>query len=280
MPAEKAATALQILELWGYRIRKGATFGHQFNYFSGTDEQRRNDLQEMLDDPEVKAILCARGGYGLTRIIDDLDFTSFAANPKWIIGYSDITVLHSHIYSRYGISSLHAPMASAFNDGGAETPYVQSLRDALSGVSASYACEAHSFNRRGVATGPLLGGNLSLLAHLCGTPSAMNTTGAILFIEDIGEYIYNIDRMLYQLKRSGFLEHLNGVIVGGFTEMKDTAIPFGSSIEEVIRNVFSTYQYPVCFNFPVSHTERNYALKIGVDYTLSVSETGVLLLEQ
>ena len=279
MPHEKAATAIETLSEWGFHILPGKTLGHQFNYFSGTDEERLTDLQQMMDDDSVKAIFCARGGYGMGRIIDKISFKKFKTNPKWIIGFSDITVLQSHLFSKYKIASLHAPMAAAFNDDENKNQYIQSLHDALIGRKTNYASAGSDFNKKGKTSGILAGGNLSLLAHLTGTSSEIKTKNKILFIEDVGEYIYNIDRMMYQLKRSGKLENLSGLIVGKFTEMKDTTIPFGQTVEEVISNVIKEYDYPVCFDFPVSHEKENYALKIGIEYKLSVSQSMTVLKE-
>ena len=253
--------------------------GDSQTYFSGTDEERLADLQRMLDDDEVKAVLCGRGGYGMGRIIERIDFKKFKKNPKWIIGFSDITVLHSHLYSNYYISSMHAPMAAAFNDAGYINRFVQSLRHAIEGKKARYSCEPHEFNRRGEAIGELVGGNLALLSHLTGTDSDIKTRGRILFIEDIGEYLYNIDRMMYQLKRSGKLAKLAGLVIGGFTDIKDTERPFGQSAYEIIRDLVREYDYPVCFGFPVSHEKENYALKIGVGYKLRVGKSKVQLEE-
>ena len=264
---------------WGFRILPGKTVGHQFNYFSGTDDQRLADLQDMLDDDRVQAVFCARGGYGMGRIIDKINFKKFIEHPKWVIGFSDITVLQSHLLARFNIASLHAPMASAFNDGGKDSLYVQSLHAALLGQKANYVLACESFNKDGKASGILAGGKLSLLAHVTGTPSAVDTRNKILFIEDVGEYIYNVDRMMYQLKRSGSLQDLKALIVGKFTEMKDTATPFGKEVETVIADVIREYHYPVCFNFPVSHTKENYALKIGATYELSVSPSATVLKE-
>lgn len=200
MPFEKTDQAVKTLQDWGFKVRIGTTVGHRHHYFSGTDEERRLDLQSMLDDPDIKAILCARGGYGTGRIIDQLDFTRFLQQPKWIIGFSDITILHAHLLAKYNIASLHAPMANAFNDGGFEGPYVHSLRDMLIGKDIIFEAVSHPFNRPGKAVGRLVGGNLALVTHLIGSSSEVNTDGAILFLEDVGEYIYNIDRMMYQLK--------------------------------------------------------------------------------
>ena len=280
MPKEKMQTCIDTLINWGYRILPGKTLGSQYNYFSGTDKERTDDLQSMMDNKKVKAIFCARGGYGLGRIIDDLDFKKFKKHPKWIIGFSDITVLESHLFAQYKIASLHAPMAAAFNDGGFENKYVQSLREAIMGRKANYNVDGHTLNRAGNCKGKLVGGNLSLLANLTGTPSEINMKNKILFIEDVGEYIYNVDRMLYQLKRSGKLAHLRGLIIGRFSDMKDTTVPFGEDTFSAINDIIKEYDYPVCYNFPVSHDEENYALKIGVDYKLNVSKTMVELAEK
>jgi len=279
MPLEKAQTCIETLITWGYKVVTGKTLGNQHNYFSGTDEERLEDLQQMLDDDSIKAIFCARGGYGTGRIIDRLHFKKFKENPKWIIGFSDVTVLQSHIYKHYKIASMHAPMAAAFNDEEYKNIYIQSLRDALIGRKANYAVEGNNLNQNGKASGILVGGNLSLLANLIGTSSDIKTKNKILFIEDVGEYIYNVDRMLYQLKRSGKLEDLKGLIVGRFSDMKDTTIPFGQTTEEIIKHIVKAYDFPVCFGFPVSHEKENYALKIGVKYKLSVSTTSVELKE-
>lgn len=279
MPIEKAQTCMNVLLEWGFKVKAGSTLGTQFNYFSGTDEQRLEDLQQMLDDDSVNAILFARGGYGTGRIIDKLNFKKFKKKPKWIIGYSDITVLHSHIFNRLKIASLHSPMAGAFDDDAYKNEYIQSLRTVLLGKKPKYTCEVNAYNNPGTANGKLVGGNLSLLVSLIGTQSDINTAGKILFLEDIGEYIYNIDRMLYQLKRSGKFDKLKGLIIGGFTEVKDTAIPFGQEVYEVIYDIVKEYNYPVCFKFPVGHTRENYVLKIGAPHKLHVGNKMVTLEE-
>ena len=280
MPVEKVSECIRVLnENWGFTTKVSNSIGRQFNYFSGTDEERLEDFQQMLDDDNVKAILCARGGYGLSRIIDAIDFKRFKQNPKWIIGFSDITILHSHIYRNYYISTIHAPMANAFNENGYQNEFVRSLRSVLEGKRIKYQVQSHAFNRKGEAIGELVGGNLALLAHLVGTDSDLKTRGRILFIEDVGEYLYNIDRMLYQLKRSRKLDKLAGLIVGGFTDIKDTERPFGQTVHEIIRDAVGEYDYPVCFDFPVSHDEKNYALKIGVGYKLKVGKNKVVLEE-
>ena len=279
MSMEKAQTAINVLQEWGFKIVTGRTLGNQGSYFSGTDEERLSDLQAMMDDRSIAAILCARGGYGTGRIIEKISFKKFRNHPKWIIGFSDITILLSHLFSNYKIASLHAPMAAAFNDEQYTNQYVQSLHEALTGKKTNIRTAPHPYNRHGAAKGILMGGNLSLLAHMVGTSSDIDTRGRILFIEDVGEYIYNVDRMLYQLKRSGKLKKLAGLIIGGFTEMKDTEIPFGKQVEEVIRDVVAEYDFPVCYSFPVSHEKENYALKVGVEHKLNIKENKTLLIE-
>jgi muramoyltetrapeptide carboxypeptidase len=280
MPIEKMQTCIETLDSWGYTVQLGTTtHSNSQNYFSGTDEERLNDLQQMLDDRNIKAILCARGGYGTSRIIDRINFKKFRKHPKWIVGFSDITVLHSHIFSNYKIASLHAPMAAAFNDGEFNNSYILSLKDALEGKPSHYECEPHAFNKAGEAKGQLVGGNLSLLAHLIGTKSDIKTKNKILFLEDVGEYLYNVDRLLIQLKRSGKLDKLAGLVVGGFTDSKDTERPFGKSVYDIIYEQVGEYDFPICFGFPVSHAKENYALKVGAKYHLQIQSDKVILWE-
>jgi muramoyltetrapeptide carboxypeptidase len=281
MPFEKMQTCIQTLQDWGYQVRLGATTqSASNNYFSGTDEERLNDLQQMLDDKHIHAILCARGGYGVSRIIDDLSFKKFKRHPKWVIGFSDITVLHAHLYSKYKIASIHAPMAAAFDDGEFNNEYILSLKNVLSGAPIEYTCEAHEFNHPGEVTGELVGGNLTLIAHLIGTKSDLNTKNKILFLEDVGEYLYNVDRMLLQLRRSGKFDKLKGLIIGGFTDNKDTERPFGKSVYEIIYEHVKMNDIPTAFGFPVSHEKENYAFKVGVEYTLKVENDVTILKEE
>ncbi|OYU54077.1 MAG: LD-carboxypeptidase [Chitinophagaceae bacterium BSSC1] len=277
---EKAQTCINTLVAWGFQVKLGKTLGGvQQNYFSGSDAERLADLQAMMDDPTVKAILCGRGGYGVSRIIDGLDFKQFKKHPKWIIGFSDITVLHAHLNSVIKTASIHAPMAGAFNDGGAENEWVQSLRKAIKGQLTNYSCLANPLNKLGKAYGDIIGGNLSLLVHLIGTASSIKTKGKILFIEDIGEHVYQVDRMMVQLKRAGLLKDLAGLIIGGFTDMEDTTVPFGKSVQECIAEHLEEYDYPVCFDFPVSHAKENYAIKIGLPHQLLVGKNKTSLKE-
>jgi muramoyltetrapeptide carboxypeptidase len=279
LSAKKAATCISTLEAWGYKVKIGKTLGTQHHYFSATDEARAADLQEMLDDKNVQAVLCGRGGYGMSRIIDALDFKKFKKHPKWVIGFSDITLLHNHFTQVLKTASLHAPMAAAFNNGQSNNEWVLSLKHALQGKKANYKAEVHAHNKFGKATGKLVGGNLTLVAHAIGTVSGLQTKNAILFLEDIGEYKYNIDRMMLQLKRSGMLKNLAGLVVGGFTQTKDSDPAFGATVYEIIEAAVAAYNYPVCYDFPVSHDKENYAIKHGMEYALEVTAKKVSLKE-
>ena len=279
LSAKKAATCISTLEAWGYKVKVGKTLGTQHHYFSATDEARAADMQAMLDDNSVHAVLCGRGGYGMSRIIDLLNFKKFTKHPKWVIGFSDITLLHNHCTEVLKTASLHAPMAAAFNNGQSNNEWVLSLKHALQGKKANYKAATQALNRIGKAKGKLVGGNLTLVAHAVGSVSSLKTKNAILFLEDIGEYKYNIDRMMLQLKRSGMLKNLAGLIVGGFTQTKDSDPAFGATAYEIIEAAVAGYQYPVCYDFPVSHDKENYALKHGMLYELEVTPKKVSLKE-
>jgi muramoyltetrapeptide carboxypeptidase len=273
MHKQKAEACIAVLKKWRYNVIKGKTLGGKSkNYFSGTPEERLNDLQAQLDDPQIKAVLCGRGGYGTTHLLDKIDWKKFKKNPKWIIGFSDITVLHNYVHEQLGIATIHGPMANAFNEGNGINRYTLSLKDTLEGKPTQYTCSANQLNRRGKTKAPVVGGNLSLLAHTIGTNTELNTDGKILFIEDIGEQLYNIERMLLQLKRSGKFKKLKGLIVGGFTQNKDTERPFGKDINQLIHDVIQEYKFPVCYGFPVSHEKENVALAVGTTYKLEVEE--------
>jgi muramoyltetrapeptide carboxypeptidase len=280
MAAERTISCIHTLKSWGFRVKIGKTIGgNSLNYFSGTDAERLDDLQSMLDDEGISAILFGRGGYGLSRIIDQISFKKFKKSPKWILGYSDITLLHAHIYANYDIATAHSPMAGAFTDVTATDMYVNSVRDLLTGENLNYICDIHPFNRRGEVEGKLMGGNLTLLSHVVGGPSDFKTKGLILFIEDIGEYLYNMDRMLHQLKAAGKFQKPAAIIVGSFNDMKDTDRPFGKNAYEIIRDSLDEFGYPVCYGFPVGHVKENFALKCGADYRLKISREKVSLEE-
>lgn len=271
---DRVTCAIETLKGWGFQVKVGKTVGSEYHYFSGHDEDRRTDLQQLLDDPQVKVILMGRGGYGCSRIVDDLDFTAFVKQPKWIAGFSDITVLHSHIQAQFGIPTLHSPMCAAFQKNNLEALPVQSLKNALLGLPLHYQIPTHLFNRPGRGEGILTGGNLAILAHLTGSASQVDTRGKILFIEDVGEYLYNTDRLLMNLKRSGQLSELAGLLVGSFTEMQDTERPFGQTVKEIIWDKVKDYRYPVLFGFPCGHQEENVTLQLGMRQEILVSEKG------
>jgi muramoyltetrapeptide carboxypeptidase len=271
---ERVAHACQVLQQWGFQVKTGSTVGSEHFYFSGNDQARLDDLQAMLDDPGIDAVLMGRGGYGMSRIIDRIDFSNFMQRPKWVCGFSDITVLLSHLESVCKTASLHSPMCGAFTPLSETAPYLLSLKQALCGDLFQIDAPPSAFNRFGVAEGRLSGGNLAILAHLTGSASAADTEGKILFIEDIGEYLYNTDRLLLNLKRAGKLSGLSALVVGSFTDMQDTERPFGQSIIELIWDKVAEYDYPVCFGLPCGHQEVNFTLVMGGQYRLEVDASG------
>lgn len=271
---DRVSYAVETLRKMGYEVVIGDTVGSEHFYFSGNDEARRKDLQCMLDDSSIHAILMGRGGYGMSRIIDELDFTKFQQNPKWICGFSDITVLHSHILNNFDIATMHSPMCGAFKPDTITQLHMLNFFDAIAGNPLSYQTIPSEYNRAGEATAVLTGGNLAILAHLTGSASAVDTDGKILFIEDIGEYLYNTDRLLLNLKRAGKLDKLSALIVGGFTDVQDTERPFGQTVNEIIWDKVKEYDYPVCFNFPTGHQEINYTLTLGGMHHLKVTKQG------
>ncbi|WP_069660082.1 S66 peptidase family protein [Arcticibacter eurypsychrophilus] len=266
-------SAIHLLESWGLEVIIGDTVSASFHQFAGTDELRTQDMQRFLDDNTVKAIIAARGGYGTIRIIDQLDFSNFIKSPKWLVGFSDITVLHSHIHACCQTQTIHGQMPLNIPDG--TKPSLESLRKALFGESLNYQYKSQTTGRNGKATGTLIGGNLTLLVMMSGSISEMDFDDKILFIEDISEYLYSVDRMLWQLKRAGKLAKLKGLIIGDFTDMKDNPTPFGETIPEMVMNHVKEYDYPVCFNFPAGHIADNFALKLGSLIELSVKDVDV-----
>ena len=266
---------LSLLKEWQLQPLLGKSIGAVDNQFAGSDELRTQDFQEMLDNPNVRAIWCARGGYGTVRMVDGLDFSAFKKNPKWIIGYSDVTVLHNTLYN-LGVASLHAQMGLEIEQKTQATR--QTIYDVLFGKSYNieYTSEGN-LNRIGTAEGELVGGNLSVLSSLLGSPSAIETKGKILFLEDLDEYLYHIDRMIQNLKRNGLFSELKGLIIGGMSQMNDNTIPFGKTAEEIIWDAVKEYNYPVCFHVPAGHITDNRALIIGSDVELSVSAKKVTL---
>ncbi len=267
--------AIVLIKQWGLQVVLGKTIEAEEHQFAGDDNLRTSDFQEMLDHPKVKAIWCARGGYGTVRIIDQLNFSEFKKNPKWVMGYSDITVLHTHIH-KMNIETLHAQMPVDIENKTEASS--TSIKQVLFGEPyiVSYVSK-NPLKKPGKATGQLVGGNLSILYSLCGSPSAINTDGKILFIEDLDEYLYHIDRMLQNLKRNGMFDKISGLIVGGMSQMNDNDIPFGKTPEEMIMDICEEYDFPIAFNFPAGHVKDNRALIMGREVELDVDRINVKL---
>jgi muramoyltetrapeptide carboxypeptidase len=267
--------AIDLLTSWGLSVQTGKNLYKSYHQFAGTDEERTADLQRALNSKTAKAILFARGGYGTVRITDGLDWKRFVKNPKWLIGFSDLTVLHSHIHRHGMVQTLHAPMAFNLPSQNASCQHV--LKETLFGSPLRYSLSKlppnlEKLNRKGKAKGRLVGGNLSVLYSVLGSASDIETDGKILFLEDLDEYLYHVDRMMMNLKRNGKLKNLAGLIVGGMNDMKDNEIPFGKTAEEIIREAVEEYAYPVFFGFPAGHLPSNYPLILGSEVTLSVGD--------
>jgi muramoyltetrapeptide carboxypeptidase len=275
---EVVEPAIGLLTRLGFNVEVGKYTFTSFNQFSATDKQRASDLQAMLDDENIKAIVCSRGGYGTLRTLQLINWKNFLQHPKWIVGFSDVTVLHSTL-TNFGIVSVHGVMPRYFLDNEKPSFSFETLLKALSGKQLWYELLPIINNRLGKAEGQLVGGNLSILYSLRGTPYDIDTRGKILFIEDLSEYMYHLDRMMMNLKVGGKLEQLAGMIVGNFTGMKDQDIPFGKTVEEIIFDLVTDYNFPVVFQFPAGHCKENFALKMGMNITLEVSENGSTIIQ-
>ena len=275
---DELSFAADILKKWGLEVSFGEHLFEKDNQFAGNDEMRTSDFQKALDNDSVKAIICARGGYGTVRIVDALDFSKFVKTPKWVVGYSDVTVMHSHISNNLGIHTIHGTMPINFETNTQEA--LSSLQKALFGKQLTYEFFPHKLNRNGTCQGELIGGNLSILYSLIGSYSDVDTKGKILFIEDLDEYIYHIDRMMQNLKRSGKLSNLAGLIVGAMTDMNDNAVPFGRTAEEIILEAVSEFDYPVCFGFPIGHIDDNRAIIVNKKANLVVGSSVKLIYEK
>jgi muramoyltetrapeptide carboxypeptidase len=273
---EDIQPAILKLKEWGYNIKTGDTIGKRDFTFGGTDQERANDLQQMIDDKTIKAIMCARGGYGAVRIVDKIDFKKLRSNPKWIIGFSDVTVFHSHLNENYRVASIHSKMCNSFpKDWALAEPVqietIESINKCLKGEKMRYLFTPNEKNKTGLAVGELIGGNLKTLESLAGSKSDIQTKNKILFVEDTGEYLYSIDRMFWNLKRTDKLSKLKGLVVGGFKiKTDDAGEEFGKALEDIVLEKVSEFNYPVCFDFPVGHQKNNFALKCGVVHTLGV----------
>lgn len=267
--------SIKVFKRWGLQVELGKNIFAQYRQFAGTDEQRADDLQYMLDNPDIKAIVCARGGYGTVKVLKRINFTGFLNSPKWIVGYSDITALHAHLNQNLSVKSIHGTMPFNFPKNLSENEAIKTLKNALFVNQNIYDIKNHEYNRKGKAKGELIGGNLSVLYSVSGTKYDIDTSDKILVLEDLDEYLYHIDRMMMNMKYSGKLEKLKGLIVGGMNNMHDNQIPFGKSAYEIIRDAVDDYNFPVCFNFPVGHIENNYALVLGNYVELNVEENSV-----
>ncbi|MFN3917152.1 MAG: LD-carboxypeptidase [Flavobacteriales bacterium] len=265
--------AVEQFRSWGIELVAAPNLFSEFHQFSGTDEERAADLQWAINQSEIEAIICFRGGYGTVRIIDKIDFSPLLTRPKWIAGYSDVTVLHARL-NTLGVVSIHGSMPVNFPRNTQEA--INTLRQALFGELIEIESSGNSLNRHGIAEGELVGGNLSIIYSLQGSKDAFKTSGKVLFIEDLDEYLYHIDRMMQNLKRSGVLSSIKGLIVGGMTDMRDNAVPFGKIAEEIILDAVSEYSYPVCFGFPAGHINDNRAVIFGKKIRLEVSSTSSL----
>lgn len=256
----------------GWKVRTGKVYTRQ-DQFAGTDTERLKDLQSMLDDPEVRAVICARGGYGTARLLDGIDLNAFARRPKWIAGFSDISALHSMILMKIGVAVLHSAMPYTLREGRDERG-LSSLLGALKGALHEYEFPAHPLNRKGTTQGVLLGGNLSVLYSLTGTHYQVPTRGAVLFLEEVDEHLYHLDRMMLNLRMAGLFDGLNGLVIGGMTGMRDNEIPFGRDAFQIIRDAVEPYDFPVCFGFPAGHQVPNLALVLGREVHLEVEGAG------
>ena len=261
--------AMREIESWGLNVVMGPHLFAIDRQFAGTDEERASDLQWAIDNDKVKAVLFARGGYGTARIIDLIDWTKFSQKPKWLCGFSDLSVLHSHVSRHLNIETLHSTMPIFFKNGD-KNEGSESLRKALFGEHETIKWNAHALNRPGKVTNELVGGNLSVLYSISGTPSQPLYDHKILFIEDLTENLYHLDRMMMQFKRAGYLTKLKGLVVGQFTEMEDNVIPFGRTAEEIILEAVSEFDFPVAFNAPIGHVDHNEAVFCGREVRLLV----------
>lgn len=276
MPENGIEKALEIFEQWGLKVVLGKNLFESHHQFAGTDKQRTADFQKMADDESIKAIFCVRGGYGTTRMLDGIDFSGLMKNPKWVIGFSDITALLNHLHN-LSIESIHGIMPTLFGKRGTKQS-VESLRKIVFGEPIEYIVKPNALNVKGKGKGRLVGGNLSLLCHLIGTDSDVDTCGKLLFIEDVGEHLYRLDRMMVQMKRAGKLEKLAGLLVGHFSDnIDDKTTPFGKSAYEIIAEHTKEYNYPICFGFPVGHEPTNYALPVSRKAALVVDKFGGVL---
>lgn len=261
-----------LLKSWGLNVVVGKHVFSQSNHFAGTDDERCEDFQKAMDDPSIRAIWCARGGYGTVRILDKLDFTKIKENPKWLIGYSDITALHSQFHNE-GLETLHALMPMSLSDDPKDTvETIATFKKAIFGAPLSYTLKGSDYNKTGTVSAPLVGGNLTMLHTMLGSKTSLDTSGKILFIEEIGEYKYHIDRMLQSLKRAGYFDNCAGLLVGDMSKIRKNTTSWGSSIEQLILDALSEYNFPIAFNMPAGHEKDNRAMILGRTVKMTVAK--------
>ncbi len=280
--AAEIADAVAVLASWGLKVVLSDTIYEEQHQFAGTDEVRTMGLQQLLDDPQIEAILFARGGYGSIRIIDSLNFDKFLQQPKWLIGFSDITVFLAHLSAKYHIPSMHACMAFNMQPERFDRVSVESLKSALFGEGVAIEFDQHPHNTLMTnlpVSGELIGGNLSVLYAMLGSESLPDPSNKILFLEDLDEYLYHIDRMMMGLKRANFFKGLKAVLIGGMSDMKDNAIPFGKCANEIIQEALSVYQIPIVFGLPCGHEKINKCLLIGKTMTVSSTPSKVTCIQ-
>lgn len=263
IPEKKITRAVNIFNDWGLKVELGRNIFKRKNTFAGNDKQRKDDFQNVIDREDIKAVICARGGYGTLRIINKIDFKKFRQSPKWIVGFSDITVIHSYLQKKVKCESIHSVMPGNFPENDVDSKSLNSLKNILFGGKAEYGINSHSLNRAGETEGVLIGGNLSVLYSMQGTNLEMDTNDKILFIEDVNEYLYHIDRMISNFKLSGKLDNLRGLIIGQMSKMKDSPVAFGESAYEILHRAVEEYNYPVIYNFPAGHIKTNMAIILG-----------------
>lgn len=268
--AHEIEAAASAMKASGFQVILGSNIYQEDRQFSGTDAERAEGLNELIRNPNVRAIWMARGGYGSVRVLDHVDWEALKHDPKWVCGFSDVTALHSHIHAHLNMCTLHSEMMLGYEENTEQAH--QTMMSALCGENLTYTFNHHPLNRNGNATGPVVGGNLSVLYSLLGSDAQLNTDGKILFIEDLDEYLYHMDRMMMALKRAGMLSNLKALVVGAMSDMNDNAIPFGKTAEEIVADVVAQYNYPVCFGFPTGHIKDNRAIVLGAEATLDIGK--------
>ena len=264
--------SINLMQSWGLNVVLGSSIYDNYGHFSSADINREKDFQNAIDDNKIKAIWCARGGYGAMRIIDNINYENLLKYPKWVIGYSDITAIHNEIHN-LGVESIHGVMCKSLEDISVEDDSIKKLKDIIfGGGELSYIIEGNKYNIPGIASGTLVGGNLTLLQSLLQSKSSIDTTNKIIFIEEVGEYLYHIDRMLHSLKRADYFSKCSGLIIGDFTDIKKNETKFGKNLYEIINEIVEEYNFPVIYGFSAGHGHKNLPLIFGRNVEITVSK--------